>query len=108
MKESLFQTQNANTIAPGEFDYIQSSAILADTDSYGGFNAFDVKNFSTERIKIRLDGDTNRAFVCEKGEGLATDAEDKIFFNFLVIENKDSVNTISAGEIQVTLIRTAK
>jgi len=104
--QSVIQLSNTAVIVATAKGYLQNTTVARDNLDYGAYDSFDVKNYSTEKIKIRLDGDSTRSFVVNKGEGLATDSRDDIFFNFLVIENQDTVNQIEIGEIQATFIRT--
>lgn len=104
--QAVIQLANTAAIVATATGYLENSTTLNNSDKYGAYDSVDLKNFSTERIRIKLDGDATRSFVVEGGEGLATDKDDNIFFNFLTIENLDAVNQIEIGELQTTFIRT--
>ena len=104
--QSIIQLANTAAIVAGAIGFVENTATQVNSESYGAFDSIDLKNFSTERIKVRFDGDSTRSFTVNGGEGLSTDAEDQLFFNFLTIENTDTVNQIEIGELQASFIRT--
>ena len=106
-KSSIFRVLNIAAIPASGIGSLQNAAIKTDTDSYGAFNQLILNNNSGRKIVVRLDGSANteRSIQMNVGEQLQIDPKDNLFFEFLTIENLDTVDTVAASTIDATFIR---
>lgn len=104
-KSSIFRLTNTAQITATESQVIQSTSTVRDVLDFGPFNHFVLKNLSVAPIVVKINGDSNKAYRLNGSEQIQTDSDDKILFDFLMIENIDGAVNIAIGEIDATYLR---
>jgi len=105
---SIFRITNPTALTTdGQVDVLQNSAIKDDTENYGPFNKFIVRNNGLAVVILRLDGQTTttRAIRLNPSETALTDANEYVPFEFITIELDDTLNDVAIGDIDATFIR---
>lgn len=105
---SIFRITNPTALTTdGEVDVLQNAVIRSNTDSFGPFNKFIIRNNGVAVVLIRIDGSsaTERTIRLNPGETVLTDANEVIYFEYIIVELDDTINDIAIGDIDATFIR---
>jgi len=104
-KSSIIRVTNSAQITATESQALQTSAIRQEVTDFGPFNHFVLKNLSLAPILVKLNGDATKSYRLNGSEQIQTDSDDKIVYDFIVIENIDPAVNIAIGEIDATYLR---
>lgn len=94
-----FRSYMSPAIAPGQSWMIDPIGTSDSMARYGVFASVLIVNDAGEKVKLTLDGNEDKMFICIAGGTFAIDEP----FHVVVVDNLDATGTIAAEELVVTI-----